>query len=168
MLMRRLGRAPATIACLDDEAEALIEAFGVGAYSEARRREQEASSDAIAMLWGRVAMKVARLAGGLIEVADSAAPGVRAAPETLQGAHDQERRPLAQTQPFRIQFIRVSSGRETLVLDEVQIEASDASAAIIAAACATWPPQTKELRILDRDGRQVFERKANGPQPSRG
>ena len=63
-MMRRLGRAPATIACPDDEAEALIEAFGVGAYSEARRREQEASSDAIAMLWGRVAMKVAQLAGG--------------------------------------------------------------------------------------------------------
>jgi len=52
--LRRLGRVPAMIACVDDEAEALIEAFGVGAYSEARRREQEASSDAIAMLWGRV------------------------------------------------------------------------------------------------------------------
>ncbi len=75
-------------------------------------------------------------------------------------------RPLAQTQPFRIQFIRFSSGRATLLLDEVQIEASDASAAIIAAACAAWPPQTKELRILDRNGRQVFERKAKGRQPS--
>lgn len=168
MLMRRLARAPAMIARPDDEADALIEAFGVGAYSEARRREHEASSDAIAVLWGRVAMKVAQLAGGLIEVADSAAPGVRAAPEALQAAHDQEQRPLAQTQPFRIQFVRFSSGRETSLLDEVQIEASDASAAIIAAACAAWPPQTKELRVLDRNGRQVFERKANGRQPSRG
>jgi hypothetical protein len=95
-------------------------------------------------------------------------PGVRAAPEVLQAAHDREQRPLAQTQPFRIQFIRFSSGRETSLLDEVQIEASDASAAIIAAACAAWPPQTKELRVLDRNGRQVFERKANGRQPSGG
>jgi hypothetical protein len=75
---------------------------------------------------------------------------------------------LARTQPYRIQFIHFSSGRKTLLLDEVQIEASDPAAAIIAAACAAWPPQSKELRILDRDGRQVFERKANGRQPSRG
>ena len=108
------------------------------------------------------------MAGGLIDVADSAAPGVWDAPEPRDAPHDQERRHLAQTRPFRVQFIRFSPGRETLLLDEVQIEASDASAAIVAAACSTWPPQTKELRILDRDGRQVFERKANGRQPSRG
>ena len=83
---------------------------------------------------------------------------------------DQKRCVLAQTQSFRIQFIRYSPGRETLLLDEIQIEASDASEAIIAAACVAWPSQTRELRILDRDGRQVFERKANArrPQPSRG
>lgn len=75
----RLGRAPATIACLDAEADALIDGFGVGAYSEARRRQREASSDAIATDWGRVAMKVARLAGGLIDLGDSSAPSPTAA-----------------------------------------------------------------------------------------
>jgi hypothetical protein len=88
--------------------------------------------------------------------------------EIRPASNNQERCVVAQTQPFRIQFVRVSSGQKTLLLGEVQIEASDASAAIIAAACAAWPPQTKELRILDRNGRQVFERKANGRQPSRG
>ena len=62
MLMRRLARAPAMIARPDDEADALIEAFGVGAYSRPVE-ENTGRSDAIAVLWGRVAMKVAQLAG---------------------------------------------------------------------------------------------------------
>jgi hypothetical protein len=68
----RLGRAPATIACLDAEADALIDGFGVGAYSEARRRQRRNGL-------GRVAMKVARLAGGLIDLGDSSAPSPTAA-----------------------------------------------------------------------------------------
>jgi hypothetical protein len=45
---------------IDAEAEALIGYFGLEAYSEARRREREASSDAIAEDWDRVALMVAR------------------------------------------------------------------------------------------------------------
>jgi hypothetical protein len=43
-------------------------------------------------------------------------------------------------------------------LTEKQIEAADESAAIVAAANSKWPPQTIGLRILDRDGREVFAR----------
>jgi len=49
---------------IDAEAEALINHFGVEAYSEARRREREASSDAIAEDWDRVALMVARKTEG--------------------------------------------------------------------------------------------------------
>ena len=45
---------------IDAEAETLISYFGVEAYFEARRREREASSEAIAKDWSRVARAVAR------------------------------------------------------------------------------------------------------------
>jgi hypothetical protein len=59
-----LSRQRARIEHIDAEAEALIGYFGVEAYSEARRREFEASSDVIAEDWGRVAVLVARKAEG--------------------------------------------------------------------------------------------------------
>jgi hypothetical protein len=165
-MFMRLRPTPARIGSLDAEADALIKELGVGAYSEARRREREASCDAIARDWSHVAMKVAQLAGGLIDLDASSVPGLGASPETRE-APDGREQPLPQrTEPFRIQFIRLSPLRSALLLDEVQIEASDTSAAIVAAACSAWPPQTQELRILDRDGRQVFARRANGRQPS--
>ena len=48
---------------IDAEAEALISDFGIAAYSEARRREQEASSDPIAQVWALVAAAVAQKTG---------------------------------------------------------------------------------------------------------
>ena len=59
-----LPRQRARIEHIDAEAEALIGYFGVEAYCEARRRELEASSDAIAEDWGRVALMVARKTEG--------------------------------------------------------------------------------------------------------
>jgi hypothetical protein len=43
-------------------------------------------------------------------------------------------------------------------LTEVEIQAADASAAIVAAANLAWPPRTIGLRILDGEGREVFAR----------
>jgi hypothetical protein len=60
--------------------------------------------------------------------------------------------------PFRIQFLGQTPDRGSSVVKEVEIEASDLSAAIIAAANSNWPPQTTGLRILDREGREVFGR----------
>jgi hypothetical protein len=59
-----LPRQRARIEHIDAEAEALICYYGAGAYSEARRRELEASSDAIAEDWDRVALMVARKTEG--------------------------------------------------------------------------------------------------------
>jgi hypothetical protein len=53
---------------IDEEALAMINAFGVDAYSEARRREDEASSDAIAKDWGQIALSVARKMSQRIDV----------------------------------------------------------------------------------------------------
>ena len=59
---RRRGR----IESVDAEAEALIRDLGAAAYSEARRREHEASSEAIAKDWRRVAVAIARSLGAQI------------------------------------------------------------------------------------------------------
>src|SRR5271157_2290074 len=58
-----LARRRARIGRIEAEAEALIRDAGDRAYSEARRREREASSDPIAKDWGRVALAVARKTG---------------------------------------------------------------------------------------------------------
>jgi len=45
------------------EAEALLFHFGPGAYSEASRRADEASSDDLARDWSQVALAIARKTG---------------------------------------------------------------------------------------------------------
>ena len=61
--MSWLPRRRARIERIEAEAEALICELGEAAYTEARRREHEASSDEIARDWGFVALAVARLIG---------------------------------------------------------------------------------------------------------
>jgi hypothetical protein len=53
-----LARRRARIERADAEAEALICDFGDEAYSEARRREREASSEEIVQNWTRIALTV--------------------------------------------------------------------------------------------------------------
>ena len=48
---------------VEAEADALILDLGATAYSQARRREHEASSNAMAREWNRVALAVARKTG---------------------------------------------------------------------------------------------------------
>jgi len=72
---------------------------------------------------------------------------------------DKPKRVAAPTpQPFRIQFLGTGSDSGLSILKEVEIRASDVSAAIIAAAMAPRPPTTVALRILDREGHEVFRR----------
>jgi hypothetical protein len=92
---------------IETEAEALIRDLGDGAYHEARRREHEASSDAIADDWALVARAVARKTGS-----------------------------------------RVGLNISTQ-----------------AAAVSSWPPKTLALRILDREGREVFGREKAAGRP---
>lgn len=61
-------------------------------------------------------------------------------------------------QRFRLQFFTVADDRGPPVVAETEIQAADASAAIRAAAEVDWPPRAIGLRILDNEGREIFER----------
>jgi len=66
--------------------------------------------------------------------------------------------PAAARRPFRIQFVGAAPEHGPITLTEVEIQAADASAAIVAAANIAWPPRTIGLHIFDHEGREVFGR----------
>jgi hypothetical protein len=158
---------------VEAEADGLIRDLGDRAYQEARRREHEASSDAIAEDWALVAKAIARKTGTRVGLNLSTQlamntffvldrePGVAHKPRP-RPEPESERQPKAAgvptPQPFRIQFMGAGTDSRPSVLREDEIRASDVSAAIIAAAIAAWPPHTIALRILDREGHEVFGR----------
>ena len=170
-----LPRRRARIKRLDAEAEALICELGVDAYAEARHREYEASSDAIARDWARVAVAVAKLAS--LDVvhrrssdAEVALGNEPVAPSEFRSSSEPSlldrlnSSVFARPQQFRVQFVGATGGREPLLLKEVGIEAADVSAAVVAAASLTLPPKTNGLHILDREGRVVFARERTNPR----
>ena len=61
-------------------------------------------------------------------------------------------------QRFRLQFFGVGADLGPAVLAETEIQAADASGAIREAAGANWPPRAVGLRLLDLEGREIFER----------
>ncbi len=172
------------------EAEALILDFGEGAYDEARRRQQEASSDLFATDWGLVALAVARRIGGRPDVD----PMVRLAMNTALVPDREDvawrrrrsltgfrpRKPIslpksspadelargiaAKANPFRIQFVGSAADAGSTTLTEVEIEVADVSEAIVVAANIAWPPRTIGLRIFDQAGREVFARQKADPR----
>jgi hypothetical protein len=158
---------------IDEEARAMISDFGVDAYCEARRREHEASSDAMAQDWGQIALAVARKMSKRIDVDPSTRVAMNAVLVSDREATPARKpRLLARLTPehelkrvldpklhsFRIQFAGSSPDRGPSILTEVEIEVMDVSAAIIVAANIAWPPRTIGLRILDSEGREVFSR----------
>ena len=168
-----LPRRRARIERIDAEAEALIRTFRDGAYSEARRREHEASSDEIAKDWSRVALAIAHKMGGRVGVDPSTriamgallvpdrepvASRPRASRSALSQVDQLDRILGARPPPFRIQFVGSASDCGSSILKEIEIQASNLSASIVAAAIVAWPPGTIGLRILDREGREVFGR----------
>ena len=151
----------------------MINDFGVDAYGEARRREHEASSDAMAKDGGQIALAVARKMSKRIDVDSSTRVAMNAVLVSdreatparkprllarLAAAHELKRVLDPKLHRFRIQFAGSSPDRGPSILTEVEIEAMDVSAAIIAAANIAWPPRTIGLRILDSEGREVFSR----------
>lgn len=151
----------------------MINDFGVDAYGEARRREHEASSDAMAKDGGQIALAVARKMSKRIDVNSSTRVAMNAVLVSdreatparkprllarLAAAHELKRVLDPKLHRFRIQFAGSSPDRGPSILTEVEIEAMDVSAAIIAAANIAWPPRTIGLRILDSEGREVFSR----------
>jgi hypothetical protein len=169
---------------IEAEAEALIRDLGDGAYHEARRREHEASSDAIAEDWALVARAVARQTGSRIGLNISTQlemntfflldrdPGdarQRRSFAEAEPGHQPDRNGVPSPQAFRIQYLGAGTDSGQSLLREVEIRASDVSAAIIAAAASAWPPKTIALRILDGGGQEVFRReKAARRLPSAG
>ena len=63
-----LPRQRARMERIEVEAETMISDFGADAYFEARRKEHEASSDAIAKDWGQIALVVARKVSKRVDV----------------------------------------------------------------------------------------------------
>jgi hypothetical protein len=158
---------------IDAEAEELIREFGDDAYFGAIRRENEASSDAIAEDWSRVALAVAHKLKTSTEVDPTTriamnalfVPDRKSAAGRLPQGHsersrvDEAKRTLsAKPQQFRIQFVCAAVDRGAPTLKEASIQAADVSAAIVTAAKTPWPDRTIALRILDPEGREVFAR----------
>ncbi len=82
-------------------------------------------------------------------------PGIRLAAGTLDQRHSiLEARP----QRFRIQYAGAPTDHGSSILKEVEVQVPDVSSAIVEAANLVWPRGTTALRILDCEGREVFER----------
>jgi hypothetical protein len=145
-LLRQLER----IERIHAAAGALMSEFGDEAYAEARRRECEANRDKTARDWRRVALVVARRTPRRVGLE----PVIPAPPEPDPPTEIVSEQPRT----FRIQFVCGADDRGPTNLREEQVEVADAPAAIIAAANIKWPPQTIGVRILDREGHEVFAR----------
>ena len=159
---------------IEAEAEALISDLGDGAYSEARRRAREASSDEMEREWSRVALAVARKTGRKVGL-DTATRMVKDADFSVrEGGTAGESEPFEETDPldelvrivaetptrppYRIQFVGGEGERGTSILKEVRLNASDPSEAVREASRLRWPPRAIGFRLIDRDGQEVFGR----------
>jgi hypothetical protein len=154
------------------DADRLIATFRLRAYSEARRRQRQAQA-AQAVHWGEVARLIARRMDERRDNQPPSSPkrdlhladrGENApAPWPIRFFEvdplDELERVLAvKPQCFRLQFFGVGPDLEPAVLTETEFQAADASGAIYTAVEATWPPRAVGLRVLDLDGREIFER----------
>ena len=164
-----LRRRRETAERIDAEADALIGELGVEAYAEARRREYESSNDALALRWNRIALAVGRKFGKRIGLDTSTRMAMNAAfAPDREHTGAREPRPSSQgdelkstlaLKPFRLQFTCLAPDRGRSIVTEVEVQASDASGAIVTAAKIAMPPRTIGLRILDSEDREVFSRR---------
>ncbi len=137
-----------------EAARRLIGDYGDEAGAEARRRAREANSAEAARDWKRVAAVIVR------RTRKPTALGAVSAPSAVELDPAAEPTSTAADPPkaFRIQFFCATPDHGQKSLTEREIEAEDTSAAIVATANTEWPPRTIGLRILDREGREVFAR----------
>src|ERR1700722_10050287 len=180
--VRRLMTPPASARAAVDveiaetplaDADQLIATFRVRAYSEARQRQRRAAAPEAAAHWGQVANLIARrtseLRGGEPStrteldanvVCRGRELGIRPAVGFFEvDPLDELERILAvRLQRFRLQFFGLGADLESAVLAETEIEAVDAPSAIREAVEARWPPRAVRLRLLDLEGREIFER----------
>jgi hypothetical protein len=169
------ARAPAKVESAETplaDANELIASFRVRAYSEARRRQREAGASEAAAHWSQVSNLIARHSGERRgdassartdlerDVIDGGALGARADAECFEidPVYELERVLAVRPQRFRLEFFGVGADHGPTVLTESEIEAPDASGAIREAVMANWPPRAVGLRLLDLEGREIFER----------
>ena len=154
------------------DADRLIASFRLRAYSQARLRQRQARAAEAVAHWGAVASLIARR----VSERRGADPSTR---KELDA--DSRAGPRASARPRPSAFLRLThwtnssefslltrsaSGSNSLasapILDRPshrnRNSAPDASGAIRAAAEAAWPPRAVGLRVLDLDGREIFER----------
>ena len=62
------------------------------------------------------------------------------------------------TATYRLQFLGRSTAHGATVLIETNVVAGSVEAAITYAAETEWPPGAHALRLVDLDGRKVYER----------
>jgi hypothetical protein len=155
------------------DADRLIASFRVRAYSEARQRQRRAAAPEAAAHWSQVANLITLRTR---ELCDEESParteldanvarrsqelGVRPAVRFFEvdPLGELERVLAVRLQRFRLQFIGVGADHGPGVLTETEIQAADASAAIREAVETRWPVRAVGLRLLDLEGREIFER----------
>jgi hypothetical protein len=155
------------------DADRLIATFRVRAYSEARQRQRHAAAPEAATHWGEVANLIAQRSRGLLVDEPSTGTGLDAevaARSRERGVRpavgffevdplDELERVLAnRPQRFRLQFFSLGPDLSPTVLSETETQAADASGAIREAVATNWPPRAVGLRLLDLEGREIFER----------
>jgi hypothetical protein len=157
----------------ESDADRLVASVRLRAYSEARRRQRQAGASDGAAHWGQVASLIARRLGERGGEESSTRTEVDAefgrggeSPRSPRPFRFFEADPLdelervlaARLQRFRLQFFGVGADHGPAVLTETEIEAADASGAIREATVTNWPPRAVGLRLLDLEGREIFER----------
>jgi hypothetical protein len=157
----------------ESDADRLIASFRLRAYAEARRRQRQPGASEGAVHWGQVANLIARRAREPrhdespmrteldANVASGAlALGVRQPVRFFEvdPLDELERMLAARPQRFRLQFFGAGADHGPAVLTEAEIQAADASGAILEAIAANWPPRAVGLRLFDLEGREIFER----------
>jgi hypothetical protein len=173
-LKARAGEAPVESAGTPEfDADRLVASFRVRAYSEARRRQREAGPPEAAAHWSQVSNLIARRAGERrgdessmrTELDANVAHGGKALGARLpvrffevDPLDELERILATRPQRFRLQFFGVGADHGPAILTETEIQAADASGAIREATAANWPPRAVGLRLLDLEGREIFER----------
>ena len=156
------------------DADQLIASFRLRAYSEARRRQRQAAGGSKPPPTGaQVASLIARRTGERRGAEPSTRKELRRRPRgrsrelarvppfrffEVDPLDELERVLAVRPQCFRLQFFGVGPDLGPAVLAETEIQAADASGAIRAAAEAAWPPRAVGLRVLDLEGREIFER----------
>ena len=165
--------APESAQTPKSDADRLTASFRLRAYAEARRRQRQAGSSDGAAHWGQVASLIARRAR---EPRDDELPmrteldanvsrggvalGARRPVRFFEvdPLDELERMLVARQQRFRLQFFGVGADHGPAVLAETEIQAADASGAILEATAANWPPRAVGIRLFDLEGREIFER----------